>query len=468
MSTSDRKAEANRRNAQKSTGPKTPEGKERSRRNGLKHGLAAKVVLPEADQAAVEKETQILMEEILPEGQVETELVEQAAAAAVRIRMCQRIETETQLDVKRAAVTDWEDRKRNAIRAKASRLKEDPAELVAELERTAFGCDWLINRWNDLRRPLEANGEWTVEDLRRATRLKGMPITPQYQKDDTWQLLEALATRLEEAAKAASTHQDATGSSHQDATGSSVKDLKIATIDGSENSGHPNDTGDTAAPTAVEAARADLMAYIDAEIERLGELCDAHWAEIDQVEFEAVQTRALVDTSKEAQVRHRYERAAFSVYHRSLDKLIKLKDRKIREDYKAIQGTVPKRAVGGGWWKEDHAAPAPEGCVTELMMREQIAQTMRETRAQVEAEVRSKVEAELAAVTAHAGVAHGSPSEATAGGSVASDDHPKTFSSEDLRSCAAPASGVEASRTRPSPTAPRPPDGRDRPPAQPA
>ena len=37
--------DANRRNAQKSTGPKTPEGKARSRRNGLKHGLTAEACM---------------------------------------------------------------------------------------------------------------------------------------------------------------------------------------------------------------------------------------------------------------------------------------------------------------------------------------------------------------------------------------------------------------------------------------
>ena len=36
---SPRKLEANRRNALKSTGPKTPTGKAYSRRNALKHGL---------------------------------------------------------------------------------------------------------------------------------------------------------------------------------------------------------------------------------------------------------------------------------------------------------------------------------------------------------------------------------------------------------------------------------------------
>ena len=43
--TSFRQFEANRRNAQKSTGPKTEEGKRQSRRNAIRHGLCAETVI---------------------------------------------------------------------------------------------------------------------------------------------------------------------------------------------------------------------------------------------------------------------------------------------------------------------------------------------------------------------------------------------------------------------------------------
>src|SRR3974377_495108 len=43
--------EANRRNALKSTGPSTEEGKEHSRRNAVRHGLSAETVIADLEDA---------------------------------------------------------------------------------------------------------------------------------------------------------------------------------------------------------------------------------------------------------------------------------------------------------------------------------------------------------------------------------------------------------------------------------
>src|SRR5205823_3102764 len=60
MVTSEARIQANRKNAQRSTGPKTASGKERSRRNALKHGLTGEgTVLPEDLQLEVAAEVAI-------------------------------------------------------------------------------------------------------------------------------------------------------------------------------------------------------------------------------------------------------------------------------------------------------------------------------------------------------------------------------------------------------------------------
>jgi hypothetical protein len=51
---SDKQMRANRQNARKSTGPKTPEGKAVARLNALKHGLLSQqILLPNEDEASL-------------------------------------------------------------------------------------------------------------------------------------------------------------------------------------------------------------------------------------------------------------------------------------------------------------------------------------------------------------------------------------------------------------------------------
>jgi hypothetical protein len=74
--------DANRINAQKSTGPRTPEGKAKSRRNGLQHGLTAKTcMLAEEDPDGLLDLLAEIREKFDPQDTDEDFLIERMAKA---------------------------------------------------------------------------------------------------------------------------------------------------------------------------------------------------------------------------------------------------------------------------------------------------------------------------------------------------------------------------------------------------
>jgi hypothetical protein len=92
--TSDRRAEANRRNALRSTGPKTPEGKAAVRLNALKHGLLSReILLPGEDEEALRELGERLRAELQPVGELENLLVDRIIAAYWRLRRLGQVET---------------------------------------------------------------------------------------------------------------------------------------------------------------------------------------------------------------------------------------------------------------------------------------------------------------------------------------------------------------------------------------
>src|SRR5215472_3029495 len=74
------RADINHRNASRSTGPATPEGKRRASLNALRHGLTGQtVVLPEDDLAAYQKHCAQYHAELKPQGLLETKAVQTIA-----------------------------------------------------------------------------------------------------------------------------------------------------------------------------------------------------------------------------------------------------------------------------------------------------------------------------------------------------------------------------------------------------
>ena len=113
-------AAANRRNAAKSTGPRTVLGKGRSSQNAFKHGLtAARVVLPGENPVAFEAFTSDLVDHFQPADPVSEHLVEHVVACIWRLRRVPEIE---------AGIFEHHTRRRREDRALLSKIGTDLAK----------------------------------------------------------------------------------------------------------------------------------------------------------------------------------------------------------------------------------------------------------------------------------------------------------------------------------------------------
>jgi hypothetical protein len=114
---------ANRDNAQRSTGPKTQEGKQAASLNSTRHGLTGtQIVMPGEDASAYEDLRRGLHESYRPAGEAELILVDQIAANAWRLLRAQRIET--------AFFAKLTERAKDPDAALAEAFLEKPKELT--------------------------------------------------------------------------------------------------------------------------------------------------------------------------------------------------------------------------------------------------------------------------------------------------------------------------------------------------
>ena len=94
--TSQRQLLANRRNAKKSTGPRTPAGRAACRLNALKHGLAAAdVILPSLEEQTAFAQLRAAFEqEYQPATPTEQQTLHNLVAARWRFERAQRLESQ--------------------------------------------------------------------------------------------------------------------------------------------------------------------------------------------------------------------------------------------------------------------------------------------------------------------------------------------------------------------------------------
>jgi hypothetical protein len=101
------RAAINKANAQKSTGPRTDAGKQRSKLNALRHGLTGQtIVLPTEDHSAYQRHSQSFLDEYLPKGATETQLVQSLLDTSWQLNRAAAVET----NLFSLGITESEDR----------------------------------------------------------------------------------------------------------------------------------------------------------------------------------------------------------------------------------------------------------------------------------------------------------------------------------------------------------------------
>ena len=178
MTTPIDRAEINRRNSKRSTGPRTPEGRARSRFNAVKHGCRARLpILPGEDPQVYQDRLETWVDRFGPRDAVEHYLVERAVDVSWQLDRANRAEAARLIaEFDREAARRAEEvrelgaelfailpgpigREPVAIGAAERTLLSwpfepehsgHPARLVAALEATAVGCDWLRRQWAEL------------------------------------------------------------------------------------------------------------------------------------------------------------------------------------------------------------------------------------------------------------------------------------------------------------------------------
>ena len=177
--------EANRRNAMRSTGPKSDSAKERVKTNAIKHGLYALSIVPVSSQPDPAQEQQWIQRwerTVQPQNDIECNLVRQGARLSLEIELGKRQEMELLEAWRHAQFREISRRLLYIVAAedvKVSRMPpwaDDPGRFVSQLEVSAEGCHWLLERREEYRNLLDVQKMWQTPEILRFIRLQGKDV----------------------------------------------------------------------------------------------------------------------------------------------------------------------------------------------------------------------------------------------------------------------------------------------------
>ena len=150
--------DANRSNAEKSTGPRTPEGKEKACQNAVKHGLFAREgVIRGEDEGEFEMHQERLLDQLNPVGALEEILAERIVDLSWRLKRAVQDQTE-------AFVALYD---RQTAGAEEPQEPAERAGMIGRMILEDFSQDAVLERLLRYERRIESSLYRTLNELRR-------------------------------------------------------------------------------------------------------------------------------------------------------------------------------------------------------------------------------------------------------------------------------------------------------------
>jgi hypothetical protein len=162
---------ANRSNAQKSTGPRTPEGKAAVAQNAVQHGLLAQeVVIKGENPGEFELYRDGMLEELAPAGQMESLLAARIVGLSWRLRRAERLQGAAfdtlEEKKKKPAKPIWSDEARGWVFPQTAKESEDESLVVARRVVQDFAQARILDRLLIYERRIEHSLYRTMAELR--------------------------------------------------------------------------------------------------------------------------------------------------------------------------------------------------------------------------------------------------------------------------------------------------------------